>query len=85
MALPTSYMTGSFTKIPQYFDTMLTAKAPDKFTTKFMADLGFTSSNDRQFVNVLKAIGFLDDSGTPTKDTSNFWIKAFQNKWLLRE
>ena len=43
MALPTSYMTGSFTKIPQYFDTMLTAKAPDKFTTKFMADLGFTS------------------------------------------
>ena len=55
------------TKIPQYFDTMLTAKAPDKFTTKFMADLGFTSSNDRQFVNVLKAIGFLDDSGTPTE------------------
>ncbi len=67
MALPTSYMTGSFTKIPQYFDTMLTAKAPDKFTVKFMSDLGFTSSNDRQFVNVLKAIGFLDDSGTPTE------------------
>lgn len=67
MSLPTSYMTGSFTKIPQYFDTMLTAKAPEKFTTKFMADLGFTSSNDRQFVNVLKAIGFLDDSGTPTE------------------
>lgn len=66
MALPTSYMTGSFTKIPQYFDTMLTAKAPEKFTAKFMSDLGFTSSNDRQFVNVLKAIGFLDDSGAPT-------------------
>lgn len=57
MALPTSYMTGSFTKIPQYFDTLLTAKAPDKFTVKFMEDLGYTSSNDRQFVNVLKAIG----------------------------
>lgn len=66
MALPTSYMTGSFTKIPQYFDTMLTAKAPDKFTTRFMSDLGYTSSNDRQFVNVLKAIGFLDDAGVPT-------------------
>ncbi len=66
MGLPTSYMTGSFTKIPQYFDTMLTAKAPDKFTTKFMADLEFKSSNDRQFVNVLKAIGFLDEAGTPT-------------------
>ena len=67
MALPTSYMTGSFTKIPNYFDTLLTAKAPDKFTAKFMSDLGFTSSNDRQFVNVLKAIGFLDDAGTPTQ------------------
>ncbi len=66
MALPTSYMTGSFTKIPQYFDTLLTAKAPDKFTVKFMEDLGYKSSNDRQFVNVLKSIGFLDDSGTPT-------------------
>ena len=49
MSLPTSYMTGSFIKIPQYFDTMLTAKAPEKFTTKFMADLGFTSSNERYF------------------------------------
>jgi len=67
MALPTSYMTGSFTKIPQYFDTMITAKAPEKFTVKFMSDLGFTSSNDRQFVNVLKAIGFLDEIGTPTE------------------
>ena len=65
MALPTSYMTGSFTKIPQYFDTMLTAKAPDKFTTKFMA-----------FWMIVEP---------QQKDTSNFWIKAFQNKWLLRE
>lgn len=72
MALPTSYMTGSFTKIPNYFDTLLTAKAPEKFTAKFMADLGFTSSNDRQFVNVLKAIGFLDDAGTPTQRYFHF-------------
>lgn len=60
-------MTGSFTKIPNYFETLLTAKAPEKFTTKFMSDLGFTSSNDRQFVNVLKAIGFLDEAGAPTQ------------------
>jgi len=67
MALPTSYMTGSFTKIPQYFDTLLTARAPEKFTVKFFSDLSFTSSNDRQFINVLKSIGFLDDSGVPTE------------------
>lgn len=84
MALPTSYMTGSFTKIPQYFDTMLTAKAPEKFTVKFMADLGFTSSNDRQFVNVLKAIGFLDDSGTPTERYFKFLDQSF-SKLMVAE
>lgn len=82
MALPTSYMTGSFTKIPQYFDTLLTAKAPDKFTTKFMGDLGFTSSNDRQFVNVLKAIGFLDDGGTPTERYFKFLDQSFSKQMV---
>lgn len=82
MSLPTSYMTGSFTKIPQYFDTILTAKAPDKFTAKFMADLGFTSSNDRQFVNVLKAIGFLDDSGTPTERYFKFLDQSFSKQMV---
>lgn len=67
MALPTSYMTGGYTKIPQYFDALLTARAPEKFTNKFMVDLGFTSSTDRLFANVLKSIGFLDDSGVPTE------------------
>ena len=82
MSLPTSYMTGSFSKIPQYFDTMLTAKAPDKFTTKFMVDLGFTSSNDRQFVNVLKAIGFLDDAGTPTERYFKFLDQSFSKQMV---
>ena len=84
MSLPTSYMTGSFSKIPLYFDTMLTAKAPDKFTVKFMADLGFTSSNDRQFVNVLKAIGFLDDSGTPTDRYFKFLDQSY-SKLMVAE
>lgn len=66
MALPTSYMTGSFTKIPKYFEALLNAQAPTKFTTKFFEDLGFTSSNDRQFIGVLKSIGFLDEAGIPT-------------------
>lgn len=72
MALPTSYMTGGYTKIPQYFDTLLTARAPEKFTNKFMADLGFTSSTDRLFANVLKSIGFLDAAVFPQNDILNF-------------
>ncbi len=82
MALPTSYMTGSFSKIPQYFDTMLTAKAPEKFTTKFMTDLGFASSNDRQFVNVLKAIGFLDEAGTPTERYFKFLDQSYSKQMV---
>lgn len=84
MSLPTSYMTGSFSKISNYFDTMLTAKAPDKFTTKFFADLGFTSSNDRQFVNVLKAIGFLDEAGAPTGRYFKFLDQSY-SKLMVAE
>ena len=67
MALPTSYMSGNFSKIPQYFETIMNAQAPEKFTVKFLKDLGFTSSTDIQFINVLKALDFLDDSGAPTE------------------
>lgn len=67
MALPTSYMTGNYSKIPQYFEAILNAQAPEKFTVKFLKDLGFTSSTDIQFINVLKTLGFLDDSGVPTE------------------
>ncbi len=77
MALPTSYMTGGYTKIPQYFDTLLTARAPEKFTNKFMADLGFTSSTDRLFANVLKAIGFLDEGGVPTERYFKFLDQSY--------
>lgn len=80
MALPTSYMTGGFSKIPQYFDTFLTARAPEKFTIKFLADLSFTSSNDRQFINVLKSIGFLDESGTPTNRYFKFLDQSCSKK-----
>lgn len=82
MALPTSYMTGGFSKIPQYFDTLLTARAPEKFTVKFLADLSFTSSNDRQFINVLKSIGFLDDSGTPTDRYFKFLDQSCSKKMV---
>ena len=40
---------------------------PDKFTTKDLPVWGFKSSNDRSIVSVLKFIGFLDSSGSPTE------------------
>jgi hypothetical protein len=40
---------------------------PAKVTTKYLETVGFKSSNDRQLVPIMKAIGFLDSSGTPTE------------------
>lgn len=82
MALPTSYLTGGYSKVPQYFDTLLTARAPEKFTVKFMADLSFTSSNARQFISVLKSIGFLDDGGTPTGRYFKFLDQSCSKKMV---
>ena len=82
MSLPTSYMSGNYTKIPQYFEAILIAQAPEKFTVKFLKDLGFTSSTDIQFISVLKILGFLDDSGTPTDSYFNLFDRA-QSKSLV--
>lgn len=84
MALPTSYMTGSFNKVPAYFDTILTAKAPEKFTIKFFENLGFTSSNDRLFINVLKVIGLLDEMGVPTNKYFEFMDQS-KSKRIVAE
>lgn len=85
MALPTSYMTGNFTKIPQYFETIMNAQAPEKFTVKFLKDLGFTSSTDLQFINVLKALNFLDDSGTPTELYYNLFDQSVAKGVLAQQ
>jgi hypothetical protein len=50
-----------------FFNALQTARAPERFSTKFMKDLDFTSSNDRLYLGVLKGLGFIDEGGTPTK------------------
>jgi hypothetical protein len=46
---------------------MQTAQAPQRFTQKFLENLGFPNTNDRAVINILKALGFLDDTGVPIK------------------
>lgn len=64
MALPDSYTLkpGSLTT---YFEAMLNAEAPKRFTTRFLEGLEFKSPNDRSFINILKELGFLDTDGVP--------------------
>jgi Family of unknown function (DUF5343) len=41
--------------------------APSKFTVDHLKGIGFTSSNDRAIIPLLKDLGFLTADGTPTK------------------
>lgn len=64
MALPDSY-TLKPGSIPAYFDSMLDAQAPERFSIKFLENLGYTSTNDRLLIGLLKDLGFLNADGTP--------------------
>lgn len=71
MTLPNSY-TLKPGAIPDYFEAMLNAQPPERFSQKFMEGLGFSSSNDRLFIAVLKELGFLTSDGAPTERYFDF-------------
>jgi len=52
--------------LPAIMGKIVEGTAPGKFTTQHLKGLGFTSSNDRAIIPVLKDLGFLADDGTPT-------------------
>lgn len=63
--MPSAYLT-SFKNTAPILQAVQAAQAPQRFTQKFLEGLGFASTNDRAIINVLKALGFLDDAGVPT-------------------
>jgi hypothetical protein len=66
MSLPDSY-TLKPGSIPAYFEAMLSAEAPKRFTARFLESLEFTSSTDRLFIGILRDLGFIDQESAPTK------------------
>jgi hypothetical protein len=49
------------------FSKIASAKVPDKFTHSFLQQtIGLKGVNDRAFIPLLRTLGFLDPSGTPT-------------------
>lgn len=64
MTIPSAYMT-SLKNVDDILKAIQRGRAPDKFTQKYLSDLGFASSTDRLFINVLKALDFLNDAGEP--------------------
>jgi Family of unknown function (DUF5343) len=55
----------SVVNLARILDAIQKAGAPDAFGLDFLKDLGFTSSNDRSVIKLLKYLGFLDSSGKP--------------------
>lgn len=64
MALANAYLTVT-KNLHSIFSAIRNAQAPDKFSIRFLEDLGFKSTNDRLIIGVLKALGFIDESGAP--------------------
>ncbi|SRR5258708_11051426 len=83
MTLPDSY-TLKPNSVPAYFDAMLDAQPPERFSIKFLENLGFTSTNDRLFVGILKDLGFLNRDGTPQSRYFNFMDRS-QSKQVVAE
>ena len=83
MPLPNSY-TLKPGSIPAYFQAMLDAEAPDRFSTRFLERLDFKSTNDRLFINVLKELGFIDADGVPTDRYYEFLDRS-QSEQIVAE
>ena len=81
MALPTSYLI-TVKNLTNFLNSIISAQAPERFTNKFLIDLGFASSNDRLFIGVLKMLNFLDEGGAPTNNYYHF-IDQTQSKKVL--
>ena len=65
MALTDAYTLASG-RIAALFQKIRDGQAPEQFTTQLLKDWGFSSSNDRAALPILKALGFLTADGKPT-------------------
>lgn len=65
MSLTNAYLITT-KNLSSIINSVVSAKAPERFTNKFLEDLGFKSSNDRLYVGLFKALGLIDEAGQPT-------------------
>lgn len=66
MALTTAYLTTT-KNLEGILNAIQTAKAPEKFTTRFLEQLEYKSTTDRLMIGVLKGLKFLDENSVPTE------------------
>jgi hypothetical protein len=67
-----------------FLQTIRNAQAPNKFTTKFLEQLGFKSTSDRLFIQMLKGLKFLDGNGVPVDRYFQF-LDNSQSNYILAD
>ncbi len=65
MAMQAVYLV-AVANLPKFLEALRRAQAPEKLSLRFIEELGFTSTNDRLFIPLLKALKFVDEAGKPT-------------------
>ena len=83
MALTNSYLIAT-KNLEGVINSVTSAKAPERFTNRFLEDLGYKSSNDRLFVGMFRALGLIDDMGQPTQRYFDF-IDQTQTSRILAD
>jgi hypothetical protein len=81
MALANTYLT-QVKNLGAILESIRGAQAPERFTAKFLENLGFKSTNDRLIIPVLKALGFIDESGAPKQRYFRFLDQEFHRQVL---
>lgn len=71
MALTGSYVLPT-NRIVDIFNKIRDGQAPEIFTNQLLKDWGFTSTNDRAFIPLLKSLGFLSSDGKPTQRYNDY-------------
>jgi hypothetical protein len=83
MALPEQYLV-STKNVDTFFNSLLNAQPPARFTLKFLEQLEFKSTNDRLYIGILKALKFLDQASVP-QDRYFRFIDQTQSRQVLAE
>lgn len=65
-------------QVGAFFERIREAQAPDKFSQQFLKDLGFTSSNFRAYIPLMKGLGFLAEDGSPK---SSYMLLLDSTQW----
>lgn len=66
MGLINSYLV-SVSRVTDFFNQIKDGQAPERLTQQLLRDWGFSSTNDRAFIPLLKGLGFLSSEGKPTQ------------------